>query len=115
VNLGLNLWLIPIYGATGAAWATLISNAVGFACWLVHPYTARFIVTCVTQATRPLAGVAAGFVVVAVLPVTGLGAAGVALATYGAVMAVSGGFSRSDLMLLRQVLADRAVEPVGSR
>ena len=30
VNIGLNLWLIPLYGGYGAAWATVIAYATAF-------------------------------------------------------------------------------------
>lgn len=30
VNVGLNIWMIPAYGAAGAAWATLIARIVSF-------------------------------------------------------------------------------------
>jgi len=35
VNIGLNLLLIPKWGALGAAWATLISYSPGFVCFLI--------------------------------------------------------------------------------
>ncbi|MFT7465630.1 MAG: O-antigen/teichoic acid export membrane protein [Pseudohongiellaceae bacterium] len=35
VNLGLNAWLIPIFGAMGAAWATMIAYAMATFCCLV--------------------------------------------------------------------------------
>ena len=28
LNIGLNLWLIPEFGATGAAWATIVAEGV---------------------------------------------------------------------------------------
>ena len=28
LNIGLNFWLIPVYGAMGAAWATLVTEGV---------------------------------------------------------------------------------------
>lgn len=39
-NVALNLWLIPLYGALGAAWATLLSyGSASFLCLVVHNKT----------------------------------------------------------------------------
>ena len=35
LNIGLNVWLIPIYGLMGAVWSTMIAYAVGLLCALV--------------------------------------------------------------------------------
>lgn len=43
VNVGLNLWLIPIYGINGAAWATVISYF--FLC-LSHYLTSTYLLKC---------------------------------------------------------------------
>src|SRR5262249_46926329 len=46
VNVAVNVWLIPRYGATGAAVATLVSNAIGYIAWSLHPQTASFMKAC---------------------------------------------------------------------
>jgi O-antigen/teichoic acid export membrane protein len=105
VNIACNLWLIPAYGATGAAMAMLIGNVAGFACWALHPTTAPFIAACVAESVRPLAGVAIGWLAAAALSLDGVIAAAIALAIYAVVMTATGGFSRSDLELVRQLFA----------
>lgn len=45
VNVAMNVWLIPNYGGTGAAWATLVSYAVSgyFSCLLHRPLLPVFV------------------------------------------------------------------------
>ncbi len=42
INIGLNIWLIPVYGGVGAAWATVISYSIaGFWGLLLFPQTRK--------------------------------------------------------------------------
>jgi O-antigen/teichoic acid export membrane protein len=55
VNITLNWWLIPRYGAMGAAWATLISYAVaGWLVFFLHPTTRWMASSIVRAALLPL-------------------------------------------------------------
>jgi O-antigen/teichoic acid export membrane protein len=105
VNLASNLLLIPAYGATGAALAMVIGNGAGFACWVAHRETRPFMLVCMAEALRPLAAVLIACGGVVVLPVEALTAAVIALALYVGGMMVLGGFSRSDIALVRELFA----------
>jgi O-antigen/teichoic acid export membrane protein len=105
VNIAANLLLIPPFGATGAALATVVANLVGFLCWAFLPTTAPFIRVCIVEAVRPLAGVAVAWALVALLSLEGTVAVAFVLALYALVMVVSGGFSLSDVELVRRLLA----------
>lgn len=104
-NILSNLLLIPSYGATGAAVAMVIGNVVGFACWAVHPETRPFMAVCIAEAARPLVAVLTAWAAVAALSLAPLPAAIVAVPIYAIVMAVIGGFTRSDIDLVRQLFA----------
>lgn len=110
VNVAVNLWLIPPYGATGAAVATVVSNLVGYVVWALHPDTAPFMVECTRLAARPLAGVGLAWGVLALTSAEGLVAAGVVVGVYAGVLLLSGGITRADLDLVRRLVM---AEPVG--
>lgn len=59
INIGLNLVLIPRWGATGAAFATLASSASSFLLFSVAPPSRALMRVCWTEALRPLAAIAA--------------------------------------------------------
>ncbi len=105
VNIAVNLWLIPVYGATGAAWATFIANAVGFACWALHPHTSRFIATCAAETARPLICVLVAWLIIASLSLQGLAAGVLVVGMYPLGMLMLGGFTRSDIRLVRRLFA----------
>jgi O-antigen/teichoic acid export membrane protein len=105
VNIGLNLWLIPRYGAAGAAAATVFSNIVGFGFWLAHPQTAPFMRVCAQEALRPLLSVAAAWLGVWASGTTGFTAAGLSLLIFVAVLAALRGFTWSDVDLMRRMFA----------
>ena len=104
-NVGLNLWLIPPYGASGAAWATVAANLIGFAVWSVHPETAAFMAACLAAALRPLVGVGLAWLAVAGLGLAGGVSAVTALAFYAAAMVLLGGVDRSDVARFRRLFA----------
>jgi len=108
VNVVVNLWLIPRYGATGAAVATVVSNIFGYAVWALHPETAPFMAECTRVTARPLAGVALAWLVLAVTGADGLVAAAVAAGVYGGTLLLTGGVTRSDLNLLRRLVASES-------
>ena len=105
VNIIANLVLIPSYGATGAALAMVIGNLAGFACWTLHPATAPFMSVCIAEAARPLVAVGLAWLVATLSSLHGIAAAGLALLIYVGCMALSGGFSRSDIDLVRRLFA----------
>lgn len=104
VNIAVNLWLIPQYGATGAALATVASNVVGYAVWALHPVTAPFMKECTRTAARPLASVMVAWLIVALVGVRGAAAGAVVLPVYVALMWLFGGITRTDVDLVRRLL-----------
>src|SRR5262249_47454007 len=108
VNIACNLWLIPSYGAVGAALSMVLGNVAGFICWALHPATSPFIAECMAESVRPFAAVLIAWLGVNVLALEGVAAASLALVIYAMAMLVTGGFSRSDLDLVRRLFA---VEP----
>jgi O-antigen/teichoic acid export membrane protein len=108
VNIGVNLLLIPAYGATGAALATVISNLTGFVCWVLLPASAPFMAVCIAEALRPLLGVAVAWLMITALSLEGIWAVPV----YVISMVLSGGFSRADAALVRELF--RTAEPTES-
>ena len=105
VNVAINLLLIPRYGATGAALATVASNLVGYAVWALHPETAPFMGECTRAAARPFAAVAIAWLVIAAAGAQGSVAAGAAVSVYAVVMLLIGGITRADVDLVRRLLA----------
>jgi O-antigen/teichoic acid export membrane protein len=109
VNVAVNLWLIPTYGAVGAAVATVAANLAGFLCWSLHPSTAPFMAVCAGEALRPLVSVALAWGLTWILALHGPAAVVVAVSAYLLLMAIFGGASRTDIALVRQLFAERTV------
>src|SRR5206468_2597603 len=64
VNVGLNFWLIPAYGATGAAWASLVAYATPIVAGVLLSSVRQPFRSCFVASLRPAAATA---VVIAVL------------------------------------------------
>jgi O-antigen/teichoic acid export membrane protein len=64
LNVGLNLWAIPRYGAIGAAWASLAAYSLPFVAGSVFGGARSAVRLCLRACTRPLAG---GAVLLAIL------------------------------------------------
>ena len=105
VNITVNLLLIPVYGATGAAVATVGADFTGFVCWMVLPATAALMRVCLRESVRPLCAAAVGWVVVTVAGFQGAWAAALALLVYAVLMVLTGGISRANLTLVRTIFA----------
>jgi O-antigen/teichoic acid export membrane protein len=95
VNLLLNLILIPRWGGTGAAAATLVSSATSFALFGLVPQTSAAMWVCYVEAVRPLAAVLATAAVLWWITSPGLRLM-VALPLYVMLLAVLGGIHRRD-------------------
>ncbi|MBI3781892.1 MAG: flippase [Deltaproteobacteria bacterium] len=104
-DVAINFWLIPRYGASGAAAATVLANLVGFVFWALHPSTAGFIAVCLRETLRPLASIGGAWGMVWLLHLDGLPAAVTAVGSYLAVLAALGGVGRGDVVLIRQLFA----------
>jgi len=104
LNIGLNVLLIPPYGASGSAAATLVASFAGFVCWLLIPATAPFMTTCFSEAARPLLSVAVAWLALSWLSLSGLTAALLGVALYAVVLVLSGGIGRGDVDLIRRFL-----------
>ena len=99
INLALNVLLIPRWGATGAAAANLVSNAVGFGVLCVVPQTSSIMEVCWKEAARPLAAIAIAAALVGLLPSEVRAVA--AVTVYAAIVLLIGAVGRQDWALAR--------------
>lgn len=104
-NIILNLILIPPWGATGAATATLIASAVGFLCWLAAPATRPYMVACLFECWRPVLAAALAMVVVWTLGWQGWAAGAAVAAAYSLLVWLLGGVAWSDVRLVQRLFA----------
>lgn len=108
-NVALNVWLIPEYGAAGAAVATVLSNLVGFAFWLAHPSTTEYMRVCLKESVRPGVSVILAAAVIAGSDLVGWLAVVVALLLYTVALVAVRGVGWADFALLRRILTRQAV------
>ena len=110
-NIAINLWLIPKYGASGAAAATVLANLVGFMFWVLHPATAPSMAVCLRETLRPLLSVLGAGGVVWVLHLgSGMGVV-VALGSYVVLLSALGGLNLGDVALVRSLFATEHAAP----
>jgi len=105
---------IPAYGAAGAAAATLVSNAVGLACWYAIPATRPHVRTLAQEALRPALAAAGAAGLLLWEPLRAIVLAPIVVALYGAVLWVVGGISRGDVRLLERAFAAPGARVLGS-
>lgn len=103
INIGLNLFLIPRWGATGAAVATLTSSASSFALFALAPPSRLLMRTCLEEAARPLAAIAATAALVGLLAGADLGTL-LAPPLYAVLLLALGAIGRDDWTFARGLL-----------
>lgn len=108
-NLLLNTLWIPMYGATGAAAATLASSALGFGFWFALPHTRPTMFDCVRELARPVAAGAIALAAAYLVAAGNLRGAALALAVYPVLLVGLGAVDRTDLR--RWHLALKGVRP----
>jgi O-antigen/teichoic acid export membrane protein/glycosyltransferase involved in cell wall biosynthesis len=108
VNVGLNLWLIPADGASGAALAALISGGglAAYSVWLVRDTLSA--VSLVRSFAGPLLAAAAFLAVALLLPLPAVPAIVAALAAYVTVLAAFELYLYADDFALVRNVAERA-------
>ncbi len=98
INVGLNLFLIPRYGAAGAAWATVVSYTLAWMVALLFFKETRSVTRRGLRFAIPIAGVALLAVGCAtLLPVVVAGRLAVSLAVFAGGVWVTKSLQRSDL------------------
>ena len=102
VNITLNLWWIPHWGATGAAAATLTSGTTSFLLFCVAPQSRGVMRVCLGEAARPLAAIAVSVVLVTLLFPVALHVL-IAPPLYFVVLSMLGGLGRRDWALARSL------------
>jgi O-antigen/teichoic acid export membrane protein len=106
-NVLLNLLLIPKYGYTGAAWASLISYGMYPVVETLLPQTRPFAWILWREIWRPFSAALAAGTLLRDLPINGLLLAGVGLAAYFAILVSLRGVGLHDLHLLRRALSEK--------
>jgi O-antigen/teichoic acid export membrane protein len=102
VNIGKTLLLIPRWGATGAAVATLASSITSFLLFSAAPASRALMRVCWSEAIRPLAAIAAAAFLTLLTP-TALGPF-IAFPSYLVVLLALGGIDREDWAFARRLL-----------
>jgi O-antigen/teichoic acid export membrane protein len=98
----MNLLLIPRWGATGAAVATLASSITSFLLFSAAPASRALMRVCWSEAIRPLAAIAAAAFLTLLTP-TALGPF-IVFPSYLVVLLALGGIDREDWAFARRLL-----------
>jgi O-antigen/teichoic acid export membrane protein len=102
VNLTLNFLLIPRYGASGAAVATLIGSATNLPVLAALRETRPYVRAFATVSWRPMLATAA--LVMAALSLPRLTFLLILLPAYFSILVATGALNKKDLGLIRQAL-----------
>ncbi|MCK6556418.1 flippase [Candidatus Binatia bacterium] len=103
VNVGLNLILIPRWGASGAAVAMLTSSATSFVLFSIAADSRAAMRVCYGEAARPAAALAVGGLAAGLLAPYALGPV-LAVPLYVAALVLIGGLGREDIAFARRLV-----------